>query len=128
MQTTLMDINGKVYISVFITSIFFRDYYSQLINNSKYKKETNEKITLADKEPTNSRILNSMAWAPDSTIWIPYCKWDLVSGFQLLVGLGICWAVSCIPKPRIPQAKSNIQEFEFSLNALALPPHPTPSP
>ena len=44
MQTTLMDIYGKVYIRIiraqviFITSICFRDLFGQLLDNSIYKK------------------------------------------------------------------------------------------
>ena len=45
------------------------------------------------------------AWVPDSSVWISYCKWDLDSWFQSLVGLRILWAISCIPKSRIPQTK-----------------------
>ena len=44
MQTTLMDICGKVYIRViraqviFMTSICFRDLFGQILDNSVYKK------------------------------------------------------------------------------------------
>ena len=56
MQTTLMDIYGKVYgirviraQVIFITSICFRDQFGQLLDNSVCKKKRMKK--LADKEP-----------------------------------------------------------------------------
>ena len=76
-------------------------------------KESNEGNT------AKSRIFDSRVWVPDSTVWIPYCKWDLNSRFQSLVGLRIRWVVSCIPKSRVPQAKKNPI---FRISNL-VPPH-----
>ena len=65
--------------------------------------------------PNRRSCSRTTAWVPDSTVWIPYCKWDLDSEFQSLIGLTICWAVSCIPKSRIPQAKKKSQIYDFKL-------------
>ena len=52
-----------------------------------------------------SRMLDSTPWIPDSRYWIPdLFQWNLDSGFQLLVGFRIPWAVLRILRPRIPDS------------------------
>ena len=64
--------------------------------------------------PTNSWILDSTAWVPESRYGFLIRRRDLDSGFQSLARFRIRWAVSCIPESRIPQVKNPIPVLRIS--------------
>ena len=75
MQTTFMDIYGKVYIRIiraqviFITSICFRDLFGQLLDNSIYKKN------------------QTKGTRPSPGFLIPWCGFQiLMYGFPIVSG------------------------------------------